>query len=76
MMKVGEQYYVNWVGCTIKCVEDNNEGCSACIFSKVLSDGESSCPERVYNQYPCYHSDREDGKDVHYVKVDTNNKKD
>lgn len=62
-LRIGEKVYEPWVESMIVCVEDG-KGCSDCIFSE---DG-SSCPTRVAEQYPCYHSDREDGKDVHYKK--------
>lgn len=51
---------------TLKCVLDKNDSCSKCIFSE---DGESSCPPKEYNRHPCYHTDRGDEVDVHFIKV-------
>lgn len=67
MLKVGEITYDGWVDCRIKCVEDTpgTNSCSMCVFGE---DG-ASCPERVYDLYPCYCSDRDDNKNVHYERT-------
>ena len=65
MYKVGEVFYSHEVDAQVKCVEDVGTSCAHCVFNE---EGES-CPAKSYNWHPCYHSDREDGKDVHFVKV-------
>lgn len=65
-MEVGEIQYEPWVGGLIRCVLDP-PGCNSCAECVFGQDGEA-CPERVYDAYPCYHADREDGNDVHYEK--------
>lgn len=51
----------------VRCVKDTDGcGCNKCVFSE---DGISSCPERCYDEHPCYHSDRGDDIDVHFEKA-------
>ena len=67
--KVGEifveKYFTEFDGKKLQCVEDGEMcDCSDCVFF----DG-CSCPTKVVDKYPCYHSDRSDGKDVHYIEI-------
>lgn len=66
-LKIGEKVYEQWVQCDIVCVEDKPGccGCTHCVFGL----NGAACPERVATDYPCYHSDRSDGKDVHYERA-------
>lgn len=48
----------------VKCVCDKQGSCEDCIFG---IEG-SSCDPKEYNSHPCYHTDREDEFDVHFIK--------
>jgi len=54
----------------VKCVADDGTfsgcGCDLCAFSQ---EGDTACTEREYDMHPCYHSDRGDDLDVHFVKL-------
>ena len=64
--KVGEVFYSPEVDGRVKCVEDaNGQSCALCAFSEDRACG-ASCPAKSYDWHPCYHSDREDGRDVHF----------
>ena len=65
--KIDEIFFDDELHANVRCVKDEEKksGCCRCIFSENYLDG-SSCPR--YN-HPCYHSDREDGQDVHFEKV-------
>lgn len=68
--KIGEVFFDENLHANVRCVKDEvkdgiNRGCSRCIFSENYLDG-ASCPRY---DHPCYHSDREDGQDVHFEKV-------
>lgn len=61
--KIGEVWYSDEVEAYVKCVHDEHADCSDCVFSE---DG-WSCPPKCYNRHPCYHTDRNDSDDVHFV---------
>lgn len=68
--KIGEVFYDAELHANVQCVKDETKngclrGCSHCIYSENYAEG-ASCPR--YDK-PCYHSDREDGEDVHFEKV-------
>ena len=51
-------------GAILKCVLDKKgTTCDDCVFG---IDG-GSCTEREYNRHPCYHTDRGDEHNVHFV---------
>ena len=63
---VGDTFIDAELGLKVQCVEDGDMcTCSDCIYGF----GDESCPERSYDNHPCYHSDRKDGKDVHFIAV-------
>ena len=60
---VGNITYNDELGCWYRCVL-SDEGCESCVFA----DNGSSCSEKEYDRHPCYHSDRNDNKDVIFVR--------
>lgn len=71
--KVGEVFFDEELHANVRCVKDEVkngclQSCSHCIFSENYMAG-APCPPRSYNEHPCYHSEREDGQDVHFEKV-------
>ena len=52
-------------GKLLKCVLDNDSSCEHCVFN----DEGGSCPAREYDRHPCYHTDRGDEHDVHFVEA-------
>ena len=61
--RIGEVWLSDEIGSYVECVKDQKSSCEHCVFNE---DG-GSCPAKSYNWHPCYHSDREDGEDVHFV---------
>ena len=68
MYKVGEVWLSDEVGGYVKTVLDEHGSCEHCVFSEDQGCS-ASCPAKSYDWHPCYHSDREDDKDVHFVKA-------
>lgn len=64
--KVGEVWLSDEVGGYVKTVLDEHGSCEHCVFSED-QECSASCPAKSYNWHPCYHSEREDGKSVHFV---------
>lgn len=64
--KVNEVFYSEEANALVKCVKDCGTDCSDCVFNE---EG-SSCPPKSYNWHPCYHTDRGDEHDVHFVLAD------
>ena len=68
--KVNEVFFDEGLHAKVRCVKDEVKNgcvrsCSRCIYSEDYLSG-ASCPR---GEHPCYHSDREDGQDVHFEKV-------
>ena len=68
--KIGEVFYDDELHANVRCVKDDVKNscllsCSRCVYSEDYSDG-ASCLKYIH---PCYHSDREDGQNVHFEKV-------
>lgn len=63
--KVGEVFDAGLV--RLKCVDapEQHLGCEGCIFNDHITCGFGRCSRR-----PCNHVEREDGKDVIFIKAD------
>lgn len=66
--KVGQVWFSDEFGGYVKTVLDENGSCSHCVFSEDKECG-ASCPAKSYNSHPCYCSEREDGKSVHFEEA-------
>ena len=71
--KIGEVFFCDELHANVRCVKDEKKNgclisCSRCIYSEDYMSG-TSCPAKSYDGHPCYHSDREDGQDVHFERV-------
>ena len=62
--RIGDVWFDSWItNSNVVCVEDDSHSsCEDCAFN----DCGGACDAKVYSCYPCYKSDRKDGKSVHY----------
>lgn len=63
--KLGEVWFSDEINRYVKTVRDEHGSCEHCEFSEDKACG-ASCPAKSYDWHPCYHSEREDGQDVHF----------
>lgn len=63
---IGDVFYSDEVNARVKCVKDFSSSCEHCVFNECGN----SCPNKSYDRHPCYHTDRGDEHDVHFVLAD------